>query len=115
MAGDQRIDVGTCLRNLVEVGFQSALQDVSAFGEFLDLAGDEPVDACTALRKPFKVILQRFGQAGAADGKLLDMAFEKTVDTGKIGFERLGKGFAAAVEPLQLLGDQALDDLTAFL
>ena len=115
MAGDQRIDVGARIRELVQVGFQGALEDVAAFSQLLDLACNEPVNACAALRQLLEVVLQGLGQARAADRELLDMACEQAVDAGEIGFQRLGEGLAAPVQPLQLFGDHAFDDLPALL
>ena len=51
MTGDQRVDAAAGFRQLVQVGFQRALENVAAFGELFDLAGDEPVDAGAAFAR----------------------------------------------------------------
>ena len=111
----QRVHVGAVACQLVQVGFERALEDVAAFGELLDLAGDQTVDARAALGQLVEVVLQRLGEAARPTANFSTWLFEQAVDAGEVGFQRLGKGFAAAVEPLQLLGDHAFDDLPAFL
>ena len=81
--------LSTAVRELVEIGFERALEDVAALGELFDLAGDKSVDAAAALGELVEVVLQRLGQAARPTANFSTWLVEEAVDAGDVGLKRL--------------------------